>query len=49
MIHDENDKVVPYTDALEIAEQHPEIPIYTTIDLGHSLYNETVNEQIIYF
>lgn len=49
IIHDKNDKVVPYTDALEIVEQHPEIPIYTTIDLGHSLYNETVNEQIIYF
>ena len=49
MIHDKKDKVVPYTDVLEITEQHPKIPLYTTQDLGHSLYSDSVNEQIIYF
>ena len=49
MIHDENDKVVPYTDALEILEKHPNITLLTTQHLGHSLYSEDVNEQIVYF
>lgn len=49
IIHDEEDKVVPYSDTLEILEKHPEIPLYTTHDLGHSLYSDDVNEQIIYF
>jgi len=49
MIHDEEDKIVPYSDALEIIEKHPTIPLYTTHDLGHSLYSTTVNEQIVYF
>ena len=49
MIHDKKDNVVPYTDVLEITEQHPKIPLYTTQDLGHSLYSDSVNEQIIYF
>lgn len=49
IIHDEEDKVVPYTDTLEILEKHPQIPLYTTHDLGHSLYSDDVNEQIVYF
>jgi len=49
IIHDEEDKVVPYSDTLEILEKHPEIPLYTTHDLGHSLYSDDVNEQIVYF
>jgi len=49
IIHDEEDKVVPYSDTLEILEKHPKIPLYTTHDLGHSLYSEDVNEQIVYF
>lgn len=49
IIHDKTDKVVPYTDTLEILEKHPEIPFYTTHNLGHSLYSDDVNEQIVYF
>lgn len=49
IIHDENDKIVPYTDALEITEKHPGIPVFTTHNLGHSLYDDSVNEQIVYF
>src|SRR5690606_463488 len=49
IIHDKTDKVVPYTDALEILEKHPNLPLFTTSNLGHSLYNEIVNEQMVYF
>lgn len=49
IIHDESDTVVPYSDAVEIISKHPKIPLYSTQNLGHSLYNETVNEQIVHF
>lgn len=49
IIHDKEDKVVPYSDAREILKTHPEIPIHTTHNLGHSLYDDTVNQQIVYF
>lgn len=49
IIHDDTDTIVPYTDALEIKEMHSEIPIYTTHKLGHSLYDDVVNLQMIYF
>ena len=49
IIHDDLDKVVPYNDALQIIEKHPRIKLLTTHNLGHSLYDPLVNEQIIYF
>ena len=49
LIHDKEDKIVPYTDALEIIESNKHIPIYTTENLGHSLYDDNVNEQMVYF
>ena len=49
IIHDKEDKVVPYSDAVEILKAHPKIPLYTTHNLGHSLYDEIVNQQIVYF
>lgn len=49
IIHDEGDKIVPYSDALEIKEVNANIPIFTTHNLGHSLYDDIVNQQMIYF
>lgn len=49
IIHDDIDTIVPYKDSVEILEKHPRIPFFTTHNLGHSLYNETVNKQIVYF
>ena len=49
IVHDKEDKIVPYTDALEIIESNKHIPIYTTENLGHSLYDDNVNEQMVYF
>lgn len=49
IIHDDVDTIVPYKDAVEILERHPEIPLFSTHNLGHSLYHQTVNKQIVYF
>ncbi|WKW47347.1 alpha/beta hydrolase [Myroides sp. JBRI-B21084] len=49
IIHDKTDTVVPYSDAVEIISKHNYIPLYTTENLGHSLYDEIVNQQIIHF
>ena len=49
IVHDKEDKIVPYTDALEITESNKHVPIYTTENLGHSLYDDNVNEQMVYF
>lgn len=49
IIHDKDDKIVPYSDAIEILKKHPKMPHYTTHNLGHSLYDDVVNQQIIHF
>lgn len=49
IIHDVEDKVVPYSDAEEILIKHSRIQMFTTKNLGHSLYDDLVNEQIVYF
>jgi len=49
IIHDDIDTIVPYKDSIEILEKHPEIPLFTTHNLGHSLYHQSVNKQIVYF
>lgn len=49
IIHDEADTIVPYKDSLEIIEKKPKIPLFSTQGLGHSLYHQKVNKQIVYF
>lgn len=49
IIHDDIDTIVPYKDSIEILEKHPEIPLFTTHNLGHSLYHQSVNKQIVHF
>src|SRR5690606_10449952 len=49
IIHDDIDTIVPYKDSMEILEKNPDIPLFTTSNLGHSLYHQSVNKQIVYF
>lgn len=49
IIHDKNDLIVPYEDALEITEKNPEVTFIPTENLGHSLYNQNVYKNIIGF
>lgn len=49
MIHDTTDTVVPYKDSLEIIQNNPHIPLFSTQGLGHSLYHQKVNKQIVRF
>lgn len=49
IIHDDVDTIVPYKDSIEILEKNPGIPFFTTHNLGHSLYHQSVNKQIVYF
>lgn len=49
IIHDKSDLIVPYEDALEITEKHPEITFLPTENLGHSLYNQSVYKKILGF
>ena|SRR5690606_18839746 len=48
-IHDETDTIVPYNNATEIRKRHPEILMYTTKNVGHSLYNQAVYKQMYQF
>lgn len=48
-IHDENDTVVTYSNAVEINKIYPEIQMFTTKNVGHSLYNQSVYVQIYQF
>jgi len=49
MIHDTIDTVVPYKDSLEVIQNNPKIPLFSTHGLGHSLYHQKVNKQIVCF
>lgn len=48
-IHDETDTVVTYSNAVEINKIYPEMPMFTTKNVGHSLYNQSVYVQIYQF
>jgi pimeloyl-ACP methyl ester carboxylesterase len=49
IIHDENDKVVPYSDAKDYALHYTNSKLITTKACGHSLNNQTVFNHIIEF
>lgn len=49
IIHDEDDKVIPYEDALQIKSSFKDSTLITTKGLGHSLNNETVASYIYDF
>ena len=46
LVHDEHDKIIPYQDAKHYEQNYKNAQLVTTQDLGHSLNNETVFEQI---
>jgi len=47
--HDANDDIIPYNDALEITRECTKSKLFTTENMGHSLNNEVVNEEILAF
>jgi pimeloyl-ACP methyl ester carboxylesterase len=49
VIHDEDDPVIPYSDALEIKDSFKDSTLITTKGMGHSLNNETVASYIYNF
>lgn len=49
VVHDAKDDIIPYNDALEISKECKKAQLYTTKNMGHSLNNDTVNEQILAF
>jgi len=49
IIHDENDPIIPYSDALEIKDSFKNSNLITTKGMGHSLNNETVASHIYDF
>ena len=46
IIHDENDQIIPYADALIINENYKDSKLITTNGYGHSLNHEIVHKQI---
>ena len=47
IIHDVEDKIIPYNDAQMIAENHKNASFITTTGYGHGLRNEIVNNHIL--
>ena len=47
VFHDQFDDVIPYNDALEIKAECLSSKLVTTQNMGHSLNNESVNQQIL--
>ncbi len=48
-IHDKTDRVVEYRSALQVQSKHPKITLYTTNNIGHSLYHQSVYKEIYQF
>lgn len=49
IIHDEDDDIIPYQDALHIKASLKNSKLITTTGLGHSLKDKSVNSQILEF
>ncbi len=49
LIHDKSDTIVPFQDAVEIAENNPDIQFVQTEHLGHSLFSQQVYKEIVAF
>lgn len=46
IIHDQEDKIIPYSDAVRIHEYAKQAQLITTTGFGHSLNNETISSYI---
>lgn len=49
IIHDKNDLIVPYNDALQIVNKNPRVSFITTENLGHSLVHNQVYKKTLSF
>ena len=49
IIHDENDNIIPYSDALILNSNYKESKLITTQGLGHSLNDESIHKYIYEF
>ena len=49
IVHDENDRIIPYSDARDFSNYYKKSKLITTNGLGHGLRNDEVNEHIISF
>ncbi|WP_242205542.1 alpha/beta hydrolase [Aestuariivivens insulae] len=49
IIHDINDNIIPYNDALDYKEQFPNTTLITTNNLDHSLKSEYTDKRILEF
>lgn len=49
LIHDKKDFVVPYVNAVEINKRHPNIPLMSSENFGHSLYHQSIHKHIHQF
>lgn len=47
IIHDKDDAIVPYNDAVQIVTKNPQVKLITTENLGHSLVNNQVYKQVV--
>ncbi|MBU3822682.1 alpha/beta hydrolase [Flavobacteriaceae bacterium XHP0103] len=49
IIHDKEDKIIPYSDALDYQKYYKNAELITTTGLGHGLKDKKVNEHILDF
>lgn len=49
IIHDKNDTIVPYNDAVQITNRNSEVKFITTEKLGHSLFHNQVYKDAVSF
>lgn len=49
IIHDKQDAIVPYNDAVQIVTKNPKVQFITTENLGHSLFSNQVYKQVVSF
>lgn len=49
IIHDEEDHIIPYSDALDYQEHYKNARLISTLGLGHGLKSKEINEHILDF
>lgn len=49
IIHDKDDSIVPYNDAVQIVNKNPRVKFISTEKLGHSLFHNQVYKQAVSF
>ncbi len=47
IIHDENDKVLPYSDSLKLSQLHSHVSLHTTVGHGHKLRSNAIVNKVL--